>query len=373
MPGLTIATGAPTASTSATTTNPRRGSSSSARASSPPRPPISPITPTLGPAHAPGSGATGPPTATTSTKNNTNTIPDFALGRPVYTHTTQTNQVGIAPPPAQPIDFDSNPDVLALKNAITILQLQKARATADIQSLNRAKEAALANPEAFIVDLTTGRVRVEGDPLLSGARVGGQANDETDTDTDSASSSDEDDATSQPPRHTISNGDPLIANAKTTSLRNGAPPSPRSKHRLPQKPTGKPHPSPSDTLSSKTTNTQPPPWQSLPKPQTIVRCPPINWSQYGVVGSSLDKLHAEQLAAPTPGQPVVLGPGGTYEFRAGSGEPGSSSPFAVAGAGGSPTVGAGGEQQPQRLVGVAAPYNPLRDKLEKKGKKAGKR
>lgn len=90
------------------------------------------------------------------------------------------------------------------------------------------------------------------------------------------------------------------------------------------------------------------PWSKLPKPQTVVRCPPINWAQYGVVGESLDKLHAEQIAAPTLGAPVVLGPGGTYEFKAGdaqiSSEPG------------------------RRIPGIAAPYAPGKDKIEKKAK-----
>jgi len=56
----------------------------------------------------------------------------------------------------------------------------------------------------------------------------------------------------------------------------------------------------------------------LPTPQSVVRCPPINWAQYGVVGDSLEKLHAEQMAAPTPGVPLPLGPGGSYEFISGT-------------------------------------------------------
>jgi hypothetical protein len=87
-------------------------------------------------------------------------------------------------------------------------------------------------------------------------------------------------------------------------------------------------------------------WHTLPKPQNVVRCPPINWAQYAVVGESLDKLHAEQQRAPAQGSPAVVSPGGTYEFKGG-------------GQGGNP-----GEE----LVGIAAPYTPGRDKLEKKAK-----
>ena len=41
----------------------------------------------------------------------------------------------------------------------------------------------------------------------------------------------------------------------------------------------------------------------IPGPQNIVRCPPINWSKYHIVGESLDKLHEEQKIRPTNGEP----------------------------------------------------------------------
>jgi hypothetical protein len=93
-----------------------------------------------------------------------------------------------------------------------------------------------------------------------------------------------------------------------------------------------------------------PAWRTLPKPQNVVRCPPINWAQYGVVGESLDKLHAEQQQAPNQGAPATLTPGAgglTYEFK-----------------------GEAGKQE--RLVGIAAPYAPGKDKLVKKPR-GGKR
>jgi hypothetical protein len=289
-------------------------------------------------------------------------MPDFAFGRPIFTHTSQTDQVGVAPPPAQPIDFDSNPDVLALKSAISILQLQRARATADIQSLSRARDAALAHPEEFTADLAAGRVRVDGDALFSGTRAAGDpADDDPDSDStsESESDSDQDDDEQQEEVEDGSTRQQVTPESEpktdggggATPLTNGAEPPPSIK---PKKHKGKQKP-------AATTTTQPPPWQRLPKPQSVVRCPPVNWAQYGVVGDSLDKLHAEQVAAPTPGAPMVLGQGGTYEFKAG---------------GGSDQVGAGAAasgEQPRRLVGVAAPYNPMRDKVEKKGRGGGKR
>ena len=39
----------------------------------------------------------------------------------------------------------------------------------------------------------------------------------------------------------------------------------------------------------------------IPLPQNIVRCPPVNWAKYHVIGESLDKLHAEQQNRPSQG------------------------------------------------------------------------
>ncbi|KOS20186.1 hypothetical protein ESCO_006106 [Escovopsis weberi] len=97
-----------------------------------------------------------------------------------------------------------------------------------------------------------------------------------------------------------------------------------------------------DTDEDRSNDDGPPAWRSLPRPQDVVRCPPINWSQYAVVGESLERLHAEQLAAPAQGSPATLGPGGVYEFRAGA-------------------------QEPYR--GVASPYSPLCDRVDTKAKR----
>lgn len=39
----------------------------------------------------------------------------------------------------------------------------------------------------------------------------------------------------------------------------------------------------------------------VPRPQTVFRCPPVNWAKYHVVGEALDALHAEQTARPSSG------------------------------------------------------------------------
>ncbi|KAL2143019.1 hypothetical protein VTI28DRAFT_416 [Corynascus sepedonium] len=337
MPGLTITT-----DIQPRTAAHRRTSATSGR-ESPSRPDISPITPTLEPAQLPTQ-----PTPTTGSS----TMPDFARDRPILMHTTQSDQVGVEPPPAQPVDFESNPDVLALKSAISILQLQRARATADIRSLSQARDAALANPEAFTADLVAGRVRVEGDPLFSGTRANdGAAEDKSDS-SDSSESDSDDEGEQEEKENGSARQQQVTPESESkvgddTPSTNGTAAAPLPDRQ--QK--GKRRPKQGKSQ---------PPWQKLPRPQNVVRCPPINWAQYGVVGESLDKLHAEQVAAPAPSAPMVLGPGGTYEFKAG-GSPADQGR----------AIAPGGEQ-PRRLVGVAAPYNPLRDKLDKKGK-GGKR
>jgi hypothetical protein len=90
-------------------------------------------------------------------------------------------------------------------------------------------------------------------------------------------------------------------------------------------------------------------WPKLPTPQNVVRCPPINWNQYAVVGESLDKLHADQQARPTEGMPQRLGADGQLSY------------------------GGDGQRRPADL-GVAAPYQLGRDKIEKMStRKGGKR
>jgi hypothetical protein len=91
-------------------------------------------------------------------------------------------------------------------------------------------------------------------------------------------------------------------------------------------------------------------WEPIPTPQNVVRCPPVNWNQYAIVGESLEKLHRDQVERPSEGVPQRVGVDGVL-------------------------VG-GGEGYGQRRLdlGVAAPYQPGRDKIEKMGtRKGGKR
>ncbi|PHH84667.1 hypothetical protein CDD83_1585 [Cordyceps sp. RAO-2017] len=234
-----------------------------------PPPPVSPITPTLPPAHLPDATPQPP-------------LPS-PVTRPVFSYHAQPDQVAIPPPPPRLIDFDSNPDVLALRSAISVLQVQKKRAAADIQALSRAKDAALDDPDAFMRDLAAGRVKTANQadaPRPAAARRRSQKEDR-----EGAAAADAE--AESPPRE----------------------------------------------------------WSSLPPPQEVVRCPPINWAQYAVVGDSLDKLHAEEVARPTQGMPASVGANGAYQFK--------------------------GSGQREPYPGVAAPFAPGKDRLDRKprGKK----
>ncbi len=192
--------------------------------------------------------------------------------------------MGIPQPPLISVDFDNNPDVLALKSAIAVLLNQAKTATNDIATLERIKSRALDDPNAFLQALGSGEIKTRSDPLFNPSH-------EDDNDDDDVESID---------------GKRAGGVVRRT-------------------------------------------WDALPTPQTVVRTPPINWAQYGIVGESLDKMHADQVARPSEGMPARIGADGQILH------------------------GAEGIRR-QDSLGVAAPYNPGRDRIEKMStRKGGKR
>jgi hypothetical protein len=218
------------------------------------------------------------------------------------------------------VDFSDNVDVIALESAILLLQRQKQRAEEDIRQLQRIKNEAVRKPAEFVQDLASGKVG-QG-PQAVPPDSGGGADDD-----DSSSSSDEEDEDDE------SDAEMADQNGGEASS-SGLKPSPM---KAPGK--GKA----AAAAAPQPARQEPPPWTNLPTPQDVVRMPAINWSKYAVVGESLDKLHREQLAKPTIGTPATLAADGkAYEFK---GEP-------------NPDDG-------KKSVGIAAPYDPLHDKIKK--------
>jgi hypothetical protein len=152
-----------------------------------------------------------------------------------------------------PISESENPDAIALRSAISLLQLQREKSKRDLKALQDLKTAAISDPQAFAQSLQAQRsqpLNPDADvltPTLSNSpspASGGTGDRGNDTRKDSAGVEVED----------------MGKDAKP----NFAP---------------------------------------LPQPQNIIRCPPVNWAKYHVVGEPLDKMHEEQKKWPGASEP----------------------------------------------------------------------
>ncbi|KAJ5124995.1 uncharacterized protein N7515_008820 [Penicillium bovifimosum] len=210
----------------------------------PPRPPYSPVTPVFAqlvplPSDEP---RIAPPPASPSPRSH------FPPSYPDYSqHTPPANPpVFIPQPPPVAISDSENPDAIALRSAITILQMQKQQSLRDIQALNRLKDSAAADPERFAHQLAAGALKTENHGAV--IQFSDVATDDKDEDEE-------------------------------------ADPKPTNPDRSPSSDFG-----------------------HIPNPQNVVRMPPINWGKYQVVGESLDRMHEEQLHRPSSGEPGQRAP-----------------------------------------------------------------
>lgn len=153
-------------------------------------------------------------------------------------------------PPSVAISESENPDAIALRSAISLLQLQREKSKRDLKALEDLKVAAVADPEAFARSLQEQRAQQSHayhdilTPTLSGLS----------------------DAT---PSHAHDTNPP---DARKDSAGMDAEP-------------------------------KAPKFPPIPQPQNVVRCPPINWDKYHIVGEPLDKLHEEQKKWPGSAEP----------------------------------------------------------------------
>jgi len=212
------------------------------RPGTPPRPPYSPVTPVfahLDPVASNNATIVPPPLSPSPTSRVPPEIFGYQPPRP-----PATPAVFKPEPPPVPISESENPDAIALRSAISILQMQKQQSLRDLKSLERMKEAAAADPEGFARELAAGRLRTED----RGAVI--QFSDDADDDEREI----DEDSTEGAKQ---AEGD--------------------------QSPTSR--------------------FGRIPPPQNIVRMPPINWAKYQVVGEPLDRMHEEQLRRPYAGEP----------------------------------------------------------------------
>lgn len=166
-----------------------------------------------------------------------------------------------------PIQESDNSDVIALRSAIALLQLQKETGKRDIQTLLKLKQEAAADPEGFVAELVKRKAEDTHngppvDDLLSPTLrylAGAVTADNTPSRQQDTSNTTDDDQRAPAVRGESDDDDEVIED------------------------------------DSK--------FAAAPKPQNVFRMPPINWAKYQVVGPSLDKLHEEQRARPVQGQP----------------------------------------------------------------------
>ncbi|KAI5210943.1 hypothetical protein AUEXF2481DRAFT_4245 [Aureobasidium subglaciale EXF-2481] len=244
-------------------------SSSAVRSPSPPPPPASPLTPPAQPAK---------------------------LAAPTHTHTLPTQPPPppahfIEQPPSLPFSSHESSDAIALRAAISSLQFQRLQAQRDLRTLEDIKRQAIERPEEYRQHvIATAQAKLSPPPWA--------IKDTSDRDMED----DEDDVV--PGASSVTGQDP-----SSTQRASATKPYPTSYGSM---------------LSSRPVerSSQSSGFPAIPLPQAVVRCPPIEWAKYNIVGKSLDKLHLDQQTRP------------------------------------------GDDASSQRDSVVAAPYNPFLDKLD---------
>lgn len=187
-------------------------------------------------------------------------------------------------PKPVPIAESDNVDVIALRSAISILQLQHLTAEKDIKALQKLKEDALKDPGAYVKELVQRVNQAGGRPLagpgLMGPTVGNLV------------------AALGPGHELLKTPAAELDLQREDSLLNVPPGSSRGKNAEGDVTMGDDgESSDEDTLAEQSQ------FQAPPSAQNVYRMPPINWAKYHVVGDALDKLHEDQRRRPVLGQP----------------------------------------------------------------------
>ncbi|MCJ1451778.1 hypothetical protein MMC28_002118 [Mycoblastus sanguinarius] len=170
----------------------------------------------------------------------------------------QSHPISQALPPSIPFSESDNPDAIALRAAMSILQMQRQQAIQDLKTLERQKQVAIADPESFGRDVAEGKIRARPTQgILPATTYSADAEGYDDDDDD----------------------DDMKEMDDTDTVRGHLEGDTGSKSDVGGKSFG-----------------------DIPTPQNVVRMPPINWAKYHIVGESLDKLHEEQRSRPMEGR-----------------------------------------------------------------------
>lgn len=194
----------------------------------PHRPPVEPLSPIV-PAAQLAPVDTGPTTRTHG---------------PPPEHATFMRQ-----PSPLSISESDNPDAIALRSAISLLQLQREKSKRDIKQLQELKSAAVADPQGFAKSLHAQRMNA---PHTTSDPLG-------------------------PTLADMSESRAVDSDGSDTESRNSAV-----------------------RKDSAETETR---FAPIPQAQNIIRCPPVNWAKYHIVGEPLDKMHEEQRRYPGSVEP----------------------------------------------------------------------
>ncbi|KZM26270.1 uncharacterized protein EKO05_0002185 [Ascochyta rabiei] len=213
------------------------------------RPPVSPITPTATAAQL------APIERSESRPRNAPPPPSAPASAPAPTAFRQQ-------PPSVPISESENPDAIALRSAISLLQLQREKSKRDLKALEELKHAAVQDPHGFMLSLQQQKAqaaRAHSDvltPTLAGLADVAESDSDNDDDTTAGQQS-------GAGRKDSANVDSRVA----------------------------------------------PKFPAVPQPQNVVRCPPIEWAKYHIVGEPLNKMHEEQKKWPGSSEPPKLANG----------------------------------------------------------------
>lgn len=215
---------------------------------SPVRPPVSPITPELKPAQLAPAQQQAPAPAEPQKPSHVRPTP-----LPPAIFQKQPQPV--------PISESDNPDAIALRSAMSLLQLQREKSKRDIKALEQLREAAVRDPEGF-----ARHIQAQAQARRQPSRAA--SNDPLGPTLSPSTPSDETVGGAKPEEDEDEEDDRPFAAFDVNGSDNGM-------SKLP----------------------------AIPQPQNIIRCPPINWAKYHIVGEPLDKMHEEQRKWPGASEP----------------------------------------------------------------------
>lgn len=222
-------------------------------------------------------------------------------------------------PPPIPFSGNTNPDAVALRATTDILQIQKARATENIQRLEQLKLLNRQDPKAFLKQLMAGNLKAsetdkEG---ILGPTVGPEV-------------------------------EKLLAALEVGSKKETANSDADAGAEKEKSPEAK-----DESTTEEKTSEAKKDYPRFPTPQNVVRTPAINWAKYGILGDTLDNMHEEQKTNPILGEPERL--------ASRNSQPGT--PVVETDS----VLERGAPPKAPKFV-MAAPYDPMKDQLKKSRK-----